>query len=211
MTTETQEGNAGIRLDYQIDKSLFKSEIKIEPKVVWVTNFDEESAKKFTNDINLAHLTGQTVIPVVIDSYGGEVYSLLSMISEIRNSELPVATIVRGKAMSCGSFLAAAGTSGYRYCDPEATYMIHEVSSMAWGKTEEVKADAAETDRLNKRLFRILADNCGQKPDYFLNHVHDKNHADWYLSSKQAKNHRLVDHIRIPKMDINISVNWGLV
>ena len=35
---------------------------------------DKDSAKKFQNDIALAHNTGQKVIPVVIDSYGGQVY-----------------------------------------------------------------------------------------------------------------------------------------
>ena len=210
MTDSTQQ-HQGIRLEYHIDDALYETDVKLQPRVIWVTKFDEESARQFATDINQAHLTGQTVIPVVIDSYGGEVYSLLSMIAEIRSSELPVATIVKGKAMSCGSFLAAAGTAGYRYCDPEATYMIHEVSSMAWGKTEEVKADAAETDRLNKRVFRILADSCGRDSDYFLELVHDKNHADWYLNPKQARRHGLVDHMRIPKMNIQIAVNWTLI
>lgn len=210
MTENTQQ-HQGIRLEYHIDDALYETDVKLQPRVIWVTKFDEESARQFATDMNAAHLTGQTVIPVIIDSYGGEVYSLLSMIAEIRSSELPVATIVKGKAMSCGSFLAAAGTPGYRYSDPEATYMIHEVSSMAWGKTQDVKADAAETDRLNKRVFRILADSCGQDPEYFLKLVHDKSHADWYLNAKQARRHSLVDHVRIPKMNIQIAVNWTLV
>ncbi len=203
--------SAGIRVSYQIDDSLTESDIKLQPKVIWVNEFDDESAKQFATDMHQAHLTGQPIIPVVIDSYGGEVYSLLSMIAEINAAELPVATIVKGKAMSCGSFLAACGTSGHRYCDPEATYMVHEVSSMAWGKVEEVKADAAETNRLNKRLFRILAEKCDQSATYFLDLVHEKNHADWYLSASQARKHNLVDHVRIPKMDVRVSVDWRLL
>jgi ATP-dependent Clp protease protease subunit len=210
MTEITTNDNLGIRVNYELDDALFDTDLKITPKVIWVNEFDDSSAKQFATDMHQAHRTGQPIIPVVIDSYGGEVYSLLSMIAEIGASELPVATIVKGKAMSCGSFLAACGTPGHRYCDPEATYMVHEVSSMAWGKVEEVKADAAETNRLNKRLFRILAEKCGQSPTYFLNLVHEKNHADWYLSASQARKHNLVDHIRIPKMDINVCVKWSL-
>lgn len=211
MTESTQTAQCGIRVDYNIDDAFQYSEVKVVPSVIWITSFDEESAKTFALEMHQAHLTGQSVIPVIIDSYGGEVYSLLSMISEINASALPVATIVKGKAMSCGSFLASCGTEGYRYCDPEATYMIHEVSSMCWGKVEEVKSDATETNRLNKRLFRILAEKCGQSPDYFLDLVHEKNHADWYLTASQSKKHGLVDHVRIPKMNIRLTAEWDLL
>lgn len=210
MSESASNHTCGIRVNYDIDNAFSESDVKIQPKVIWVTEFNDESAKEFAIDMHQAHLTGQTVIPVVIDSYGGEVYSVLSMIAEIRAADLPVATIVKGKAMSCGSFLAACGTPGYRYCDPEATYMIHEVSSMTWGKVSDIKADSAETNRLNQRLFRILADCCGQDPEYFLDLVHEKNHADWYLTPGQARKHNLVDHVKIPAMNITMTVYWEL-
>ena len=74
-------------------------ELKKSPIIIRVNDFNEDAAKKFQGEIAAAHNTGQKVIPVVIDSYGGEVYSLMSMISAIKNSELPIATIVEGKAM----------------------------------------------------------------------------------------------------------------
>jgi len=206
-TSSTTAGNE-IRVIYNIDDALQDTEINVEPAIVYVTEFTTESARTFAQEIHKAHLTHQTIIPIVIDSFGGDVYSLLSMIAEIRAAELPVATIVKGKAMSAGSFLAAAGTPGYRYCDPEATYMIHEVSSMTWGKVSDIKSDSVETTRLNNRLFRIMADCCDQNPEYFLDLVHEKNHADWFLSAHQAKKHNIVDHIRLPKMTIKIDVDW---
>lgn len=210
MSENSTNTACGIRLNYQIDDAFTDSEIKVAPKVVWVTEFNDESAKEFALDLHQAHLTGQPIVPVIIDSFGGDVYSVLSMIAEIRASDLPVATIVKGKAMSAGSFLAACGTPGYRYCDPEATYMIHEVSSMTWGKVSDIRSDSAETSRLNSRLFRILADRCNQDPEYFLELVHEKNHADWFLTASQAKKHNLVDNVKIPKMDITLSVDWSL-
>ena len=86
-------------------------ELRKSPVIVRVNKFDEESAKDFALDLAQAHNTGQNVIPVVIDSYGGQVYSLMSMISAIKNAELPVATIVEGKAMSCGAILSSFGSS----------------------------------------------------------------------------------------------------
>ena len=80
-------------------------ELRKNPVISRVNEFNEEAAKKFSAEIAQAHSTGQKVIPVIIDSYGGQVYSLMSMISAIKHAELPVATIVEGKAMSCGAIL----------------------------------------------------------------------------------------------------------
>ena len=80
-------------------------ELRKNPIVIRVNKFDEKASKEFDSQVALAHNTGQKVIPIVIDSYGGQVYSLMSMISAINHCEIPVATIVEGKAMSCGAIL----------------------------------------------------------------------------------------------------------
>ena len=79
-------------------------ELRKSPVIITVNKFDEKSAKEFQQQMAQAHNTGQKIIPVVIDSYGGQVYSLMSMISAIKHAELPVATIVEGNVMWCDSF-----------------------------------------------------------------------------------------------------------
>ncbi len=185
-------------------------ELRKSPVIIRVNKFTEDSAKKFAAEIAAAHNTGQDVIPVVIDSYGGQVYSLMSMISAIQNSQLPIATIVEGKAMSCGAILFSFGDDGKRFIDKNATVMIHDVSSMAWGKVEEVKVSAQETDRLNKIVYKMMAENCGHDEDYFLELVHEKGHADWFLDAQDAKKHKLANHIRVPTLHIDISVKMKL-
>ena len=81
------------------------------PVIIRVRKFDEAAAAMFTKEMRKAQNTGQPVVPVIIDSYGGQVYSLMSMISDIKYSNLPVATIVQGKAMSCGAILFSFGHS----------------------------------------------------------------------------------------------------
>ena len=177
------------------------------PVVIRVNKFDEASAKSFSVSMRKAHNTGQPVIPIIIDSYGGQVYSLMSMISDIKHSRLPVATIVQGKAMSCGAILFSFGAEGKRYMDPDATVMIHDVSSMDRGKVEEIKASAEETERLNKKIYHMMAENCGQDENYFLDIVHDKGHADWFLDAKECKKHKLANHLRVPDLKIDAMVN----
>jgi ATP-dependent Clp protease protease subunit len=179
------------------------------PTVIRVRKFDEASAKEFSELMTKAQNTGQPVVPVIIDSYGGQVYSLMSMISDIQHSRIPVATIVQGKAMSCGAILFSFGAEGKRYMDPNATVMIHDVSSMGWGKVEELKADAAETERLNQIVYRMMAQNCGHHDEYFLDIVHDKGHADWYLDANECKKHKIANHLHVPELKIETKVTFA--
>jgi ATP-dependent Clp protease protease subunit len=130
------------------------------------------------------------------------------MISDIQHSRIPVATIVQGKAMSCGAILFSFGTDGHRYMDPNATVMIHEVSSMAWDKIEEMKASTAEAERLNKKIFHMMAENCGQNKDYFLDIVHEKGHADWFLEADECLKHNLANHLHVPQLKIETKVRF---
>jgi len=177
------------------------------PGFVYVNKFDEESAKAFATAIRETEQRNQPVVPIVIDSYGGAVYSLLSMIDMIKCCKKPVATIVLGKAMSCGAVLFTMGQDGMRFMGPNATLMIHDASTFSFGKIEEIKADAAEIERLNQHIYKTMARNCGQSDSYFLDIVHSKGHADWFISPEEALKHKLATSIRIPEFNSKVSVD----
>ena len=185
-------------------------ELRQDPIIIVVNEFNEESATEFSTAMSLAQNTGQKVVPVVIDSYGGQVYSLMSMISSIKSSTIPVATIVQGKAMSCGAILSSFGSDGLRFMDKDATLMIHDVASFAFGKVEELKADARESERLNKKVYQMMARNCGKPDDYFTKLIHDKGHADWFLDADEALDHGIVQHLRVPRLKATVSVDIDL-
>lgn len=181
------------------------------PIIIRVMEIDDDAAEDFSQDISKAHRTGQPVIPVLIDSPGGSVYSCLSMMSDIKHSKLPVATIAVGGAMSCGAVLLSCGTPGYRYCDPYATVMIHDISSYHEGKNEEIKTGSQQTDTLNRMMYQTMAKNCGHKDeDHFLKIIHEKGHAEWYLTPKDAKKHKIVNEIGMPDIYVDVSVNISL-
>jgi len=191
----------------KISPLLKEVELRRQPVMIRVNKFDEKSAAEFSHKMAAAQNTGQKVVPVIIDSYGGQVYSLMSMISAIKSSDLPVATIVEGKAMSCGAVLLSCGEQGMRFADENATIMIHDVSSGGRGKIEELKADVAEADRLDEKIFTMMARNCGKKDDYFKKKVFNKKHADWFMDAQEAKKHGLVNHLRVPKLNIKVDVD----
>ncbi len=193
----------------KVDPRIKEVELRHSPVYIRVNKFDESSAKKFADEISKAHNTGQTVIPVVIDSYGGQVYSLMAMISAIKAAHVPIATIVSGKAMSCGAILFSFGQDGMRYVDSDATVMIHDVSSFEKGKVEEIKASAEETERLNTKVYEMMALNCGKHKDYFLDIVHERGHADWFLDSNEALKHNLANHIGTPRLEVEVGIAFN--
>lgn len=200
-----------IEIDDRI-KNKNPAELFSKDIIIHVNKFDEESVGAFAKSFTEAHETDQEVIPIVINSYGGYVYSLLAMIDLINTSDRIIATVCTGKAMSCGAVLLTCGTEGYRFATPTSTVMIHDVSSMAWGKVEEMKANTKETERLNKIIFEVMEKNIGKEKGYLLDllrKVH--NSTDWYITPKQAKKLGLVNQIRVPRLETVVEVTTRFI
>ena len=94
--------------------------------------------------------------------------------------------------------------------DSDATMMIHDVSSAAFGKIEELKSDVREAERLNKKVYTMMAQNCDQEDNYFLDLIHDKGHSDWYLDAQEALHHNIVQHVKVPNLKGTVKVSISL-
>ena len=169
-----------------VSKLIREVELRKPPMIITVNKFDEDSATKFCQEMAIAQNTGQTIVPVVISSYGGQVYSLMKMMNAIEQCELPVATIVEGKAMSCGAVLFTCGTPGMRYMAPHSTLMIHDVSSGGWGKNSDIQSNAYETKRLNKKIYEIMAKNTDKSVEWFDKKILKLGRADWFIDENEA-------------------------
>jgi ATP-dependent Clp protease, protease subunit len=180
-------------------------QIKADAEIVTVNEFSEASAKTFATEVSKLIDAGQQLVPVVVDSYGGDVYALLSMIDTLDACGVPVLTFASGKAMSCGAVLLACGTRGMRFAAPSSTIMLHEVSSVAWGKNADIKADAAETERLNTILLRTLDERAGRKKGYFAKLYAQASRVDLFLSPQQARKHGLIDGVGTPSLQIDVT------
>jgi ATP-dependent Clp protease protease subunit len=168
--------------------------------------------KSFSAGMSAAHRTGQPVVPVVINCTGGDVYSLFAILDVMQFSKLPIATIVEGEAGSSAAILFTCGKKGMRYMGPNATLMIHDVSTVLSEdnksrKTEEIKSDAKESDRINKKLYRILDKNSGRPFGYHWRQVQKMGRVDWYLDAKSALKNGYADHIRIPIIKTSVQLN----
>jgi ATP-dependent Clp protease protease subunit len=168
---------------------------------LWVTSFTPESTPRFfANFMDMESDPAVAVIPIYISSYGGQVYSLTAMRDLIKSSTKPVATICVGMSMSCGASLLASGTKGMRFASPDSRIMIHEVSSVEYGKTNDIIHGAVHTKELNELMLGNLAKDCNIPVSRLKKMMKDRSNADMYLTADEALKMGLVDAIAIPRM-----------
>ncbi len=198
-----------MRKFYKIDPRLKiekLSELVQIPEVIRVTEFDEEALEDFEEDLDLAHQSQQEIIPIVIDSFGGNAYGLLGMVAAIEQCRVPVATILTSKAMSAGSLLFCFGTENYRFMHPDAQMMIHDAGSITGGKVEEIKSDARHLEHLNNLVYKKASKHLGHDAGYLSQLIRNQNHIDWFLTAKDAKKYNIANHLRVPSFDIKVSL-----
>lgn len=193
-----------------LDPNVKSDALATQPTIIRVTDFNEKGYGDFLTAFQQCVDAQQTIIPINIDSYGGQVYSLMGMLELIKSSPVPVATYVSSKAMSCGAVLFSAGTPGYRFIAPTGHVLIHQVSGGAFGKVEDIEVSAAHTTALNKQLMGILSKNCGHDAGYFSRELMKNGNADLYYTPKQAVAHGIANVIKTPLFKVEVKTTFTL-
>ena len=130
-------------------------------------------------------------IKLIINSFGGEVFSGLALIDVIDNSQTPVHTICHGTAMSMALIIYAAGH--IRYASKYATFMYHEAAYELNGKVAFHKQELKETERIDKICDAYLISKT-KFTDKILKPHRDKQ-AEWYFDVKVAQKYGLVNEV----------------
>ena len=92
-------------------------------------------------------------INLYIQSEGGDVYAGLSGMSHIKNSAIPVTTIVDGICASAATFMSIAGAQRHMFGCSEV--LIHQIQTGTWGRYEDMKNDMENNTKLMKRLRKM--------------------------------------------------------
>ena len=169
-----------------------------EEREIWVNHFDEKHAQKFRNHVlRIAERGEEIVIPIYIDSYGGNVDSLAKMIETMDNVPNRFITICQGKAMSCGAVLLSHGD--IRYCGKYSRVMIHHVHCGSWGDTYSLQAISDETSRMNEVFSKLLAENCGKTYEELQTLIKDTTSGkEIWMDANDAYEFGIVDHVGTP-------------
>lgn len=178
--------------------------------VVLVQDFSEVTVKAFREEFSKVVDSGQTIVPLLIDSYGGDIYSLMAMIEIVLSSLVPVHTIALGKAMSAGAMLFGMGVR--RWAGPNSTFMLHEAAGGIWGNVEDLESNSRQVKRMNDKIFHLLAEKTGhtEDRDFFLDLLENSGNTELYITPGQAKKYKLATDLRVPQFKVDVQVKYTL-
>lgn len=124
-----------------------------------------------------------------LQSFGGSVFAGLAGMDEITKSIVPVYTVIDGCCASAATFLSVCGKK--RYINRHAYMMIHQLSSVMWGKYEEFKDEMKNLDKIMimiKEVYKEYTTIPMKKLETILKH-------DLWFDANECKKYGLVDKI----------------
>lgn len=163
-------------------------------------SIDEEKTKMVTlSMLNYECVDPNSDIVLYIDSYGGYVDSIFAICDTINMLRCNVATVCVGKAMSAAAIILACGFKGKRFITPHSRIMLHELSSIAFGKLSEIDNDSKELRRIQLIIDSIVKHKTKLNNKQIKEFMHGK---DRYLSSEEALKFGFIDYIIHKPKDI---------
>lgn len=193
-----------------IDPAIAQIEFRNELPFVELGKFDCNLASAMTQPVMMVSDGKWGILPVTIDSHGGEVFSLMGILDQWDQMDAIICTYARGKAESCGAIALAFGTKGYRFISPRCTYMLHSISFAVEGKSHEVENSTKYAMALQERLFTDMASRCGKEPEFFLRLLKDAGNTDLYLTPEQVVEYGIADHIGAPTIHQSVTASVTL-
>lgn len=128
-------------------------------------------------------------IRIFINTGGGDVQVMWSLINAIKISKTPVYTIVFCNAMSAGAHILAAGHK--RFAFPGSTILVHSGSCRFDGDMEKVESAKRYFDSIGKKANELfVAETKIQQKDLKRRGV-----SDWYITAEEALKLGIVDAI----------------
>lgn len=174
---------------------------------IWVTSFDSDTTKVVCDAIlKAAALDPVKPIVLYINTPGGEVSGLTSMLAVIDSLPNKVITVAMGYAMSAGCFLLAHGD--VRLASPYSRIMLHKVQSGAFGNIDDIVNDTEEVVRLNKMILEIFAKDVKKTLKEVEESLAVK--RDLYMSAEDAKAYGIVDVIGIPRVEMVMTPTYNV-
>jgi ATP-dependent Clp protease protease subunit len=129
-------------------------------------------------------------INLLINSNGGDVYEALGIIDYMESLSVPVNVIARGRAMSAAAMILCCGT-GLRAASKNTTIMVHEASAEIFGKTADIKSNAAHIDDLEEDFYAMMEKRTKKDTTYWKLACR----KDYYMSAASALELGLIDQV----------------
>lgn len=96
-------------------------------------------------------------IKLHINSYGGSVFAGLAAVDYIKNSKIPVHSVIDGCAASAATLMSVVAER--RYMHKHACMLVHQLSGVMWGKFQEMQDDMENSEMLMKKIKDIYREH----------------------------------------------------
>jgi ATP-dependent Clp protease protease subunit len=153
---------------------------------------DSTLANIINSQLLYLNSVGDDDIKIFINSPGGSVIDGLSIIDLINFVKPDISTYCMGMCASMASVLLSSGAKGKRYALPNSEIMLHQASGGTYGKNIDIQIAAKHIQRLQDKLYNILAQNCDKTFDEI---AQAANNGDNWLDASGAVSFGLVDEI----------------
>jgi len=130
-------------------------------------------------------------ITMYINSPGGSVISMWSVIDTMNLIKPDVSTVCIGMAASAASLTLAAGAKGKRYILPNAEVMIHQPMGGTQGQISDMEIATKHGLKTKHRLHTFMSERTGQT----LKKVEKDMDRDYFLGAQEAVEYGIVDKI----------------
>jgi len=129
-------------------------------------------------------------INVLLDSAGGDAYSMFSIIDYMNTLPVKVNVYARGRAMSAAAMILCCAT-GIRAASPRCSIMIHEGFSMSSGKASDMKAANKHLQWIEAQCNILLGEKTNKDKQWWETNVI----TDMYISPEEALELGIIDEI----------------
>lgn len=147
--------------------------------------FNEE---EFLKDFR--QIDPESELEISINSFGGAVYTGLSIYSLLKSHKGPITIRVDGAAMSAATIITSAPNA--KVIMPKGSMMmIHKVSSIAIGTTDDLRKTADDMEKLEENLISIYMEKTGKTRE----EIKEKVDAETYFTAQEAVDFGLADEI----------------
>jgi len=172
-----------------------KDVLATRKRCVYLTGrIEEDTARKFVENILRLEMNDPTRdILVIIDSRGGSVDSMWSMVDAMDLLRCKVHTLCVGKAMSAAGIVLMNGTKGSRFCTPHARVMIHQIGAGIQGDVDAMENYIEEMARLQRQSDDFIVQKTKYNKKDLLATIKEK--REIYLSAEEALKRGVVDKI----------------
>ncbi len=165
----------------------FYSEITRQ-SILDLTLIIKELTVKLLNLINVYEVD----IPCIklhINSEGGEVFAVFSILKLIESNTIPIHSIIEGQACSAATMLSVVAEK--RFITEHSYMLIHNLSSDFWGKMHELEDEMINLKELTRKIKSIYKTYSTIKKT----ELEKLLKKDLLLTPNVCKRHGLIDEI----------------